>query len=163
MLNRPRPRAASLAFVALLALGLVGCGDDDEGTTTTATAESTSSSATSTTTTTTSTTTTESTTATSESTTTAPESTTSQSTTPDATINIAYLCGDGDTGSAEFSTDDIEEIDDFVNATDLCEFKGGLIEISFTAPCPSGDRDVTVAATDGAVPDIATLDLCENP
>ena len=150
----------SLLLTGLLALSMIGCGENDEGTTTT-TAESTSSSATSTTTATTSTTTTESTTASTKSTTT--ESTTSQSTTTDATINIDYVCGDGDTGSAEFSTDDIEEIDDFVNATDLCEFKGGLVEISFTAPCPSGDREITVIAIDGAVPDIATLDLCEDP
>ena len=160
MMNKLSSRTTSLLLTGLLALGMIGCGEDDEGTTTT-TAESTSSSATSTTTATASTTTTESTTAGTESTTT--ESTTSQSTTTDATINIDYVCGDGDTGSAEFSTDDIEEIDDFVNATDLCEFKGGLVEISFTAPCPSGDREVTVIAIDGAVPDIATLDLCENP
>ena len=162
MLNKPSSRTTSLVLAGLLTLGLIGCGDDDEGTTTTS-AESTSSSATSTTTTTTSTTTTESTTASTESTTTTTESTTSQSTTQDATIDVDYVCGDGDTGSAEFSTDDIEEIDDLVNSTDLCEFKGGLIEISFTAPCPSGDREVTVMAIDGAVPDIATLDLCENP
>ncbi len=156
-------RTTTLALAGLLALVPIGCGDDDEGTTTT-TAESTSSSASSTTSATTITTTTESTTASTESTTTTTEPTTTQSTTPEeATIIIDYVCDDGDTGSAEFSTDDIEEIDDFVNATDLCEFKGGLIEISFTAPCPSGDREVTVMAIDGAVPDIATLDLCENP
>ena len=156
MLNGPSSRATSLVFAALLALGLTGCGDDDEGTATT-TAAPTSSTTTSTTTTI------ESTTTSTESATTATASTTGPSTTPDVTISIDYTCGDGDTGSAEFSTDDIEEVDDFVNAADLCEFKEGLIEISFTAPCPSGDRDVAVAATDGAVPDIATLDLCENP
>ncbi|MDH3292838.1 MAG: hypothetical protein OER95_00790 [Acidimicrobiia bacterium] len=74
-----------------------------------------------------------------------------------------YACGNGETGSTDVPTDDIEEIDDIVNTIDLCEFRGGLTEISFTAPCPSGDRDVTVPATEGAVPDIATLDLCENP
>lgn len=60
-------------------------------------------------------------------------------------------------------TDDIEAIDEFVNTIDLCEFIGGLAEISFIAPCPSGDRQVTVAASAGEVPDIATLDLCEDP
>lgn len=74
-----------------------------------------------------------------------------------------FVCGNGETGSSDVPTDDIEQIDDIVNTIDLCEFRGGLTEISFTAPCPSGDRDVTVPATDGAVPDIATLDLCENP
>lgn len=60
-------------------------------------------------------------------------------------------------------TGDIEEIDDIVNTLDLCEFIGGLAEISFVAPCPSGDREVTVQAVNGGLPDIATLDLCENP
>ena len=45
---------------------------------------------------------------------------------------------------------------------DFCEGVGGLASVAFTAPCPSGDREVVVAAVGGALPDIATLDLCEN-
>lgn len=78
------------------------------------------------------------------------------------TIAITYACGNGESGSADIPTNDIEEIDDIVNTIDFCEFRGGLSSISFTAPCPSGDRDVTIQAVDGGIPDIATLDLCEN-
>lgn len=90
--------------------------------------------------------------------------TTSQSTTSstETTITIDYVCANGDTGSAEFTTDNEEQIDDFVNGTDLCETLGGLTAISFTARCPSGDREVTVAATDGALPDFTTIDYCEG-
>lgn len=59
-------------------------------------------------------------------------------------------------------TNDIEQIDEFVNTIDLCEFLGGISQISFIAPCASGDRRVNVAAVDGELPDIATLDPFED-
>jgi hypothetical protein len=130
-------------LVAVLLLVLLGCGDDDAvGTTST-----------------------ENSLPPLDSTTTGPpgppppsESTT---TIPDS-ISVAYVCGNGEDGSAEIPAGDLEVVDDAVNTIDLCEFRGGLAEISLTAPCPSGDRDVTVPAVDGAVPDFATLDLCED-
>lgn len=157
MVNHSVLRATPLLLAGLLVNGLLGCGDDDEAATTTTTAESTTTQ--SATTTTTDSTTTQSVT------TTTTESTTTQTATteaPDA-IAITFTCGNGETGSTDVPTGDIEQIDDVVNTIDLCEFRGGLTEISFTAPCPSGDRAVTVSASDGALPDIATLDLCENP
>ncbi len=149
-------RTMNVVVVIILAIGLVGCSDGGDGTTDTTAEQTSLSSASSTTTEATSTST--------ESTTTTTQSTTSNSTaTEDAVIVIDYLCEDGDTGSAEFSTDDIEELNQFLDVIDLCEFKGGLTEISFTAPCPSGDREVTLAANDGTIPPIDSLDLCENP
>ena len=59
-------------------------------------------------------------------------------------------------------TDDIEQIDEFVNTIDLCEFRGGLAQISFVAPCASGPREIVVTAVEGELPDLATLDLCED-
>ncbi len=92
------------------------------------------------------------------------EPTTGKSPAVPAVLSIAidYSCDDGSNGSAEVPTGDLELIDDTVNTIDLCEFRGGLAEISFVASCPSGDRPVTVPATDGGLPDLATLDLCET-
>jgi hypothetical protein len=79
-----------------------------------------------------------------------------------SSIAIDYSCGDGSTGSADVPTGDLELIDDTVNTIYLCEFRGGLAEISLVASCPSGDRPVTVPASDAGLPDLATLDLCET-
>jgi hypothetical protein len=83
----------------------------------------------------------------------------------EAGIEIDVSCVDGEpavTATTPLPITDIEEIDDIVNTIDFCEGAGGLASVSFTAPCPSGDRDVVVVAVGGALPDIATLDLCEN-
>lgn len=150
----------TLALVVGLSLAAAACSDDNDDTT--STTESTTSTTDTTTTTESTTSTTDS--STSESTTSTTGSTTTESTTTttEPTISIDYVCANGDTGSAEFTTDDEDQIDDFVNGTDLCETLGGLTEISFTAECPSGDREVTVGATDGALPDFATIDYCED-
>lgn len=164
--NVPNQRAVTVLLIGLLILVLAGCGDDDDGATTTTSTTTTSSTTTTTSSATTSTSTTTTTvgsTSSTQPTTASTAPATSQSATTEPMITIGYLCGDGDTGSTDVATGDIEEIDDIINTIDLCEFKGGLTEISFTAPCPSGDREVTVVTVDGAVPDIATLDLCENP
>lgn len=155
----------SLLVSCLFLLVLVGCGDGDETstTTTTATTEATTTASTSTSGQPTTASTAAPTTSSTAASTSTTASTASQTTSTEPSIAITYRCGDGDTGSADIPTDDIEQIDDIVNTIDFCEFKGGLVEISFTAPCPSGDRDVTVPTDEGAVPDIATLDLCENP
>lgn len=137
MTSHAKPRVTPVLLTLLIFAGLAGCGDDDEV-------------ATSTTSTTTG------------STTTASATTASTTTEGPDSIVVAFVCGNGETGSTDVPTGDIEQIDDIVNTIDLCEFREGLAEISFTAPCPDGDREVTVPATDGALPDIATLDLCEN-
>lgn len=95
-----------------------------------------------------------------------PEEATPEPTSDDeAGIEIDVACVDGETAvtaTTPLPVTDIEEIDDIVNTIDFCEGAGGLASVEFTAPCPSGDRDVVVVAVGGALPDIATLDLCEN-
>lgn len=96
-----------------------------------------------------------------------PEEATPEPTSGDdeAGIEIDVACVDGEpavTATTPLPVTDIEEIDDIVNTIDFCEGAGGLASVEFTAPCPSGDRDVVVVAVGGALPDIATLDLCEN-
>ena len=81
---------------------------------------------------------------------------------PAESIAITYTCGNGESGDADAPTPNMEELDDVVNTIDFCEGREGLVSVAFTAACPSGDRDVTVEAVDGGLPDIATLDLCEN-
>lgn len=108
------------------------------------------------------TTTSSSTTTAQTSTSTTEASSTTETTEPQGSFAITYLCGNGDTGSADIPTEDIDEIDDIVNSTDLCETLGGLTEITFAAPCQSGDRVWPVGATDGELPDFASIDFCED-
>ena len=164
--ERARIWSAVLVVIGLATFGLAGCGDDaseDETTTTAASTATSAESTTSGTSTSRSSSTTEATTSTAQSTPTTGQSSSTESTGRDSTIAVDYRCGSGETGTVSVPTTDIEAIDEFLNTLDFCEFRGGVVEISFVAPCPSGDREVTVTAVDGAIPDIATLDLCENP
>lgn len=171
-LTRPRPSAIRpllllISWVAVLALIAAGCADDDEDVAVTdPTVEDTAptpdeSEATPTVEEPTATPSVE------EDETPTPEAATPEPTTTDdeAGIEIDVACVDGEpavTATTPLPVSDIEEIDDIVNTIDFCEGVGGLASVSFTAPCPSGDREVIVAAVGGALPDIATLDLCEN-
>lgn len=150
-------RLGSLALAALLFLVIAGCGSNDDESDTATSSTSTPSTPSTQPTTTETTVSSTSTAETSTSTTGAPSTTE-----PQGSFAITYVCGNGDTGSADIPTEDIDEIDDIVNTIDLCETLGGLTEITFTAPCPSGDREWPVGATDGALPDFATIDFCEN-
>ncbi len=77
-----------------------------------------------------------------------------------ADIEVAYVCADGSTGSTATDTEDVDQIDDYINGIDLCEGVGGVQSISFPASCGDLERTVTVGA-EGGVPDIATIDYCE--
>lgn len=79
---------------------------------------------------------------------------------PAAPNDVAFVCADGSTGTVSTDTEDVEQIDDYINTIDLCEGVGGLQSISFEASCGDFKRTVTVGA-EGGVPDIATIDYCE--
>ncbi|MEM7340092.1 MAG: hypothetical protein AAF467_15660 [Actinomycetota bacterium] len=88
---------------------------------------------------------------------------------------IEYRCESGSTGSIEvlvpfgrvetpgvvITIPAADDIGAAVNTESPCTGAGPLIEITFDTACGSEIRMVRIAAVDGAVPDVATLDICE--
>ena len=75
---------------------------------------------------------------------------------------VTQTCGNGTSSQMGLATNDPEQIDDLVNTFDLCEGQGGLASITYPVDCGDGPREVTLDTVDGALPDIATIDSCEN-
>ncbi len=78
-------------------------------------------------------------------------------------VGVRISCTNGDEPiELDLGVESTDDIDDVVNGIDVCEGAGGLASVSYAAPCGAEFRQTTIEAIDGALPDFATLDVCEG-
>ena len=75
---------------------------------------------------------------------------------------IGYTCARSSGNTILVELQNLDELAGLVNAINLCEFDGGLDEITVEVLCPKGTRTITVLTVGGKVTDRAVMDACEQ-
>lgn len=73
---------------------------------------------------------------------------------------VSYSCADNTTGTIAIDVPSSDQLADVVNAVNVCEFNGGLVDISVKLPCQQGDRMISVAAEGNKLSNQAVTDAC---
>ncbi len=73
---------------------------------------------------------------------------------------ISYECAESSGNTILVELQNLDDLAALVNGINLCEFDGGLDEITVEVPCPQGMRAITVRSFEGRVTDQAVVDAC---
>jgi hypothetical protein len=73
---------------------------------------------------------------------------------------ITYSCVEGSSSTITVDLPSVDQLADLINGINVCEFDGGLVEISVEAPCPQGVRTVSVTAEGNRLTNQAVIDAC---
>lgn len=78
---------------------------------------------------------------------------------PDART-VTYSCVEGSGGAITVELPSAAQLADLINGIDVCEFDGGLVEISVEVACPEGVRTISVIAEANKLSNQAVIDAC---